>query len=95
MPKTKSEPTFFPALAFNDNDRVTYTPMVCPDGRVGYKVERPSGETAYVYLNPSDSSACPTPDVFVYSGPSNDPALDSSECYVAIDDMTFDPEAQG
>lgn len=82
----------------NQHTAVRYTPFVSKDGRVGYAATRTvdgERETAFVYLYPSDTSADICANVFVYSGPSNDPALDSPHSFVGIDDETFDPEAQG
>jgi hypothetical protein len=62
--------------------------------RVGYKVTRlDDGSVTYVYMNPSTGGDGGTPDVFVYTGSSNNPAEDVSQFYVV---PVFDgPAPQG
>jgi hypothetical protein len=67
--------------------RTAYVPFI-EAGRVGFVIER-DGRTSYVYLNASSTDADPTPNVFVYVGPENDPALDSSVVFVAFEEEDF------
>lgn len=60
---------------------VEWSPFV-RDGMVGYKVTRVyDGEVTFIYFNPSTSGKG-EPDVFVYQGPSGDPANDGSVCHL-------------
>lgn len=48
------------------------------EGRVGYKATRLSdGAETFIYLNPSESGDDGEPDVFIYSGDTNDPVFDA------------------
>jgi hypothetical protein len=64
---------------------VVYTPLVMPDGRVGYEVESDAGERTFIYFNPSDGSDNGAPNVFVYMGARNDPVLDAPLNFYDID----------
>lgn len=68
------------------DENVQYTPFVDPiSNRVGYRVIRlHDGAITYVYMNPSTSGRG-MPDVFVYSGPANDPGVDPAVLYVIPD----------
>jgi hypothetical protein len=45
---------------------------------VGYKLERPGVDPAFVYLNPSSTGM----NVFLYSGPNGNPGQDGTLVYV-------------
>jgi hypothetical protein len=87
---------------YTDDNSLYYVPFIADDGRVGYRIgvavaaDKPGGEwasrEAFVYLNPSTSIDAPEPetgDVFVYSGPYNDPNSDTSEVFIPVDPETF------
>lgn len=62
---------------------VTYTPHTDPaSGALGFKVEGPRG-TEYIMLNPSRGSDDGVPTVFVYQGPTGDPAEDEPQHFYA------------
>lgn len=73
----------FPEYAMepaNMEPAVRITPYV-QDACAGMVFERLSdGAKTYIYFNPSTDTDGPDlrPDVFVYEGPTNDPALDSA-----------------
>lgn len=65
---------------------VYYIPFV-NEGRVGYRVVRPDPyEETFIYFNPSlNTEAAPDdPNVFVYTGTHDDPALDEPQHFYKI-----------
>jgi len=65
---------------------VYYVPFISDDGRVGYRVSRTDGSReTFIYFNPSDSSSDTKPNVFVYIGIENDPALDEAQHWYALE----------
>ena len=64
---------------------VYYVPFVGDDGRVGYRVGTTDGSDreTFIYFNPSVTDGdADEPNVFVYIGGDNDPAVDSPQhCY--------------
>ena len=73
----------------DDDAGVTFTPFIASDGRVGYHCRADNGREAYVYLNPSTGSddVEHVPNVFVYVGGNNDPAMDEPIVYVDVDGL--------
>lgn len=71
---------------------VYYQPFVSDDGRVGYRVgrtdDRPDVET-FIYFNPSDTEGDDTPNIFIYLGGDNDPALDKPLHFYTLDREAF------
>jgi len=66
----------FPAIYTSDG--VYYIPFY-NDGRVGYIVRTDDGsKETTIYFNPSDDTDDGVPNVFVYIGVENDPALDAA-----------------
>jgi hypothetical protein len=81
----------------HEGQDVYYVPFVACDGRVGYAVRTNPDNTGresnpidqvetFIYLNPSTSDdGEDEPNVFVYQGGENDPALDVAEHYYTIE----------
>jgi len=62
---------------------ITYTPWT--DGyAVGFKYQKATGETGYIYLNPSSEDSEGEPNVFLYHGPSGNPCNDSALTHVVV-----------
>jgi hypothetical protein len=73
------------------DSNVMWTPFVSKDGRAGMRCQKLGNlglplvdEVTYFYFNPSSDGAG-QPDVFIYEGPSNDPALDGPLHYYTPD----------
>lgn len=65
---------------YDPDGGVVYVPFLAKDGRVGYRVVdtlNPGHET-FIYLNPSTGSDDGVPNVFVYIGGEDDPAVDGA-----------------
>jgi len=78
---------------YDPEAEVYYTPMVCADGRVGYRVGRtdgrPDAET-FIYFNPSRTDGPnDTPNVFLYIGENNDPAYDEPQHFYNLGPEAF------
>lgn len=63
----------------------SYTPYVAEDGRVGYIVADDQGRHKLVYLTPSNGEDEGMPNVFVYVGEEDNPALDVPQCFCLIE----------
>lgn len=69
---------------------VYYVPYVSVDGRVGYRVSRSDGRAeTFVYLNPSMTEGG-SPDVFLYIGIEDDPALDTPRRFFTFPELEVD-----
>lgn len=69
------------------NPAMYYEPFV-KNGRVGYRCVRIDGDQreVFVYLNPS-TDAEGTPNVFVYVGEENDPAVDPPVTHIVLEEL--------
>lgn len=86
-------------LAIRDRDpKVSYTPVISPDGMPGYRCDHVDGRREFIYFNPSDvTDGSDVSNVFVYQGPHFDPAADGTGVhFLVLEDagVSSDP-AQG
>jgi hypothetical protein len=76
---------FFPVFdveeVFDVDSGVTYYPILG-----GWRAEKDSGSTEYIYLNPSGGSDDGVPTVFLYQGANGDPAQDEAVVHVVVFD---------
>lgn len=80
---------------YASNPSVYYEPF-CQDGRVGYRCQTNNmGDCreTFVYLNPSTDDSDGTPNIFVYEGGDNDPAIDQAHSHIALHDLEDGPLA--
>ena len=82
--------------ASQDPEGANMGPVITPEGvtfhpwqresAVGFRIEYPSGNVSYIYLNPSSDDSEGLANVFVYLGTEGDPAIDQPLHWYGLED---------